>query len=168
MIPKYLAYFWDWLDKYLPSKKPNRVKLNDKIENIDDDIRIFVDKYSIPKPIVKLSNDTKKAKTIILIMLSSYSFLVSLILFIISNKIKNKIMIKINFDSRLKYSIIILPTKFPNMGIIKWNNPTTIEVDIIVFLDKFKSPYASDKLKASILRDNPIIIIVIICKKVTY
>ena len=54
---------------------------------------------------------------------------------------------------------------YPIKGITKWNTPTNPDIKYIFFLGMFKRPYARDKVKASILRDNPINKSVIISKK---
>lgn len=121
--------------------------------------------YFNPIPTVKLSNETKEENIIMFNKDSSYSSFSSFKDLIISISMIIKTVTKIYLGFTCIISIRMRPIARPNNGMTKWNIPTDIDVVSIVFLGMFNNPYARDNVKASMLKDNPIIINVIVSKK---
>ena len=131
---------------------------------VDPKSMLFV-MYSSPIPIEKLSNDTKNENMIMFINDKLLSSLCSFNDFIISISIISNTVISMYFELTCIISVSTCPIREPSIGIMKWNIPTDMEVVIIVFFGMLIRPYAKDRVNASILNDNPIIINVIIFKK---
>lgn len=158
IVPIIYEYFLNILFMYLPIVKPKNV--NEKLQIVkvvDANKRLFV-MADNPNPTEKLSRDTPNANNIIPIKLNEISLLVGFI-YSINSCSDNKIKIIPNNISGFIINILFI--KFenttPNIGIIKWNNPTVKLVLNVFFRDKLYIPIQVDTENASILRLIPII-----------
>ena len=158
IVPIIYEYFLNILFMYLPIVKPKNV--NEKLQIVkvvDANKRLFV-MADNPNPTEKLSRDTPNANNIIPIKLKEISLLVG---FRYSINSCNDNKIKIIPNNISGFIINILFIKFenttPNIGIIKWNNPTVKLVLNVFFRDKLYIPIQVDTENASILRLIPII-----------
>ena len=107
--------------------------------------------YFIPIPIEKLSNETKNENITNLLAVIDKSC----VSFSFNKSIKININIKISMTlvSKLIILLTYVAKVLPNIGREKWRNPTNKEVSIIFLFGIDSRPYASESVKASILKD---------------